>query len=368
MSEATTPATGKEQQRPSFWGRGAYELFLEKEGIPVHTGVAVADLRTADLAKWPRLDARGAYIRLAGAEDTDNAYLIELDPGRSSAPEKHLFEEYFFVLNGRGTCEVWNDGEEPASFEWQEGSLFSVPLNTTHRLHNGSGSLSARLLAVTTMPIMMNLLHNTDFMFNCPYVFSDRYDGRKEYFDGAGTLYTGRVWETNFVADVRRFQLKDWLERGAGGKNIRFEFANNTMVSHVSEFPVGTYKKCHRHGPGYHVILLNGSGYSYMWRENGDEWTEVNWKTGTLFVPPGRWWHQHFNTGSDPARYLAIRWGGNKWKLAEYLDNQGVDKDVTEGGNQIEYEDQDPQIHRTYLERCAQNGVKVRMDEFPVRV
>ena len=105
-----------------------------------------------------------------------------------------------------------------------------------------------------------------------------------------------------------------------------------------------------------------------MWRENGDEWTEVDWRTGTLFVPPGRWWHQHFNTGNDPARYLAIRWGGNKWKLAEYLDNQGVDKDVSEGGNQIEYEDQDPKIHRTYVERCAANGVQVRMDGFPVRV
>ncbi|TME64968.1 MAG: hypothetical protein E6I51_01145, partial [Chloroflexi bacterium] len=60
----TTPATSKEQQRPSFWGRGAYELFLETEGIPVYTGVAVADLRKAELVRWPRLDARGAYIRL----------------------------------------------------------------------------------------------------------------------------------------------------------------------------------------------------------------------------------------------------------------------------------------------------------------
>jgi mannose-6-phosphate isomerase-like protein (cupin superfamily) len=371
MSDAT-PAGSTEQKRPSFWGRGAYELFLETEGIPVYTGAALQDMRTAELAKWPRLDAKGAYIRLVGAEDTDNAYLIELDPGKSSAPEKHLFEEYFFVLNGRGTCEVWNEGEKPVSFEWQEGSLFSVPLNTLHRLHNGSGSLPARLIAVTTMPIMMNLLHNTEFIFGVPYVFTDRYDGRKEYFDGAGTLYTGRVWETNFVADIRRFQLKEWKERGAGGKNIRFEFANNTMVSHVSEFPVGTYKKCHRHGPGYHVMLLSGEGYSFMWPGDADAprdtWTEVNWKTGTLFVPPGRWWHQHFNTGAEPARYLAIRWGGNKWKLAEYLDNQGVDKDVNEGGNQIEYEDQDPTIHRTYVERCAARGVQVKMDEFNVRV
>jgi hypothetical protein len=38
------------------------------------------------------------------------------------------------------------------------------------------------------------------------------------------------------------------------------------------------------------------------------------------------------------------------------------------GGNQFEYEDQDPTIHRTYVERSAANGVQVRMDEFPVRV
>jgi quercetin dioxygenase-like cupin family protein len=367
MSEISGP-TGTETKRPDTWGRGAYEQFLDTEGVPIHTGVAVADLRTAEVAAWARLDARGAYIRLFGAEDTDNAYLLELEKGRSSAPEKHLFEEYFFVLTGRGTCEVWNEGEKPTSFEWQEGSLFSVPLNTLHRLHNGSGSLSARLLAVTTMPIMMNLIHNTEFIFGADHLFRDRYDGRKEYFDGSGTLYTGRVWETNFVADVRRFQLRDWHERGAGSKNIRFEFANNTMVSHVSEFPVGTYKKGHRHGPGYHVIMLGGEGYSLMWPDGAKEMTEVQWKTGTLFVPPGLWWHQHFDTSDQPARYLAIRWGGNKWKVAKYLDNQGVDKDVNDGGNQIEYQDQDPKIHRTYLERCAANGVQVKMDAFPVRV
>jgi quercetin dioxygenase-like cupin family protein len=369
MKDASAAAQGTEQPRPATWGRGAYEQFIETEGIPIHTGVAVADLRTAKVDKWARLDAKGAYIRLLGAEDTDNGYLLELDPGRSSASEKHLFEEYFFVLTGRGTAEVWNEGEKPSTFEWQEGSLFSVPLNTVHRLHNGSGSLPARLLAVTTMPIMMNLIHNTEFVFGgADYLFRDRYNGRTAYFDGAGTLYTGRVWETNFVADIRRFQLRDWHERGAGSKNIRFEFANNTMVSHVSEFPVGTYKKGHRHGPGYHVVMLGGTGYSLMWPDGADEMTEVNWKVGSLFVPPGLWWHQHFVTGSEPARYLAIRWGGNKWKLAQYLDNQGVDKDVTQGGNQIEYEDQDPKIHRMYLERCAASGVPVKMDAFKVRV
>ena len=74
MSDASAAAQGNEQERPATWGRGAYEQFIETEGIPIHTGVAVADLRTAEVGKWARLDAKGAYIRLFGAEDTDNGY------------------------------------------------------------------------------------------------------------------------------------------------------------------------------------------------------------------------------------------------------------------------------------------------------
>ena len=44
MSDAT-PAAAKEQQRPSFWGKGAYEIFIESEGVPIHTGVAVVTAR-----------------------------------------------------------------------------------------------------------------------------------------------------------------------------------------------------------------------------------------------------------------------------------------------------------------------------------
>lgn len=49
-----------------------------------------------------------------------------------------------------------------------------------------------------------------------------------------------------------------------------------------------------------------------------------------------------------------------------YLDIQGVDKSQREGGNQIEYEDQDPRVHRMFVERCRARRVPVRMDAFPV--
>ncbi|HSR55734.1 MAG TPA: hypothetical protein VLN73_05810, partial [Alphaproteobacteria bacterium] len=37
---------------------------------------------------------------------------------------------------------------------------------------------------------------------------------------------------------------------------------------------------------------------------------------------------------------------------------------VKDGGRQIEYEDQDPRIHRIYLDELAKHGAPCRMSEF----
>lgn len=354
---------------PEEWSRTAFRRFLESEQIPVVTGLAVDDLKTVDVVPWTRLDAKGAYIQLTGAEDTDSAYILEIPAGKSTAADRHLYEEVYFALSGRGSCDVWNNKGGTRTFEWQRGSVFAIPLNTSHRLHNGSGTEPARLLGVTTAPLMFNLLRNTDFIFNAPFDFTDRFSGEDDYFTREGTIYQRqdsqqKIWETNFVSDVYRMQLPSWAERGAGGKHMKFELADNVLVAHVSEFPVGTYKKGHRHGPGAHVVILEGEGFSLMWPDQAPEFEDIRWRPGTMLVPPGMWWHQHFNTGPTPARYLAIRWGSTKWKVTRYLDHQGIDKSAKAGGNQIEYADQDPRIHRLFVDRCRANGVEVKMDEF----
>lgn len=354
---------------PPEWSSPLYRRFLEDERLPVLAGLGVDDLRRVETAPWPRLDARGAYIQLLGAEDSDGAYMLEIPPGRSTAVEKHLFEEVFFVVSGRGSSEVWNHAGARRMFEWHAGSLFAIPLNAFHRLHNGTGQEPARLLAVTTAPLMLNLLHSREFIFNCPFDFTDRFRGEEDYFRREGTLYARpdsdqRIWETNFVADVYQLALHTWTQRGAGGKSVKFELADNALVAHVSEFPVGTYKKAHRHGPGAHLVILVGQGYSLMWPDAQERFEEIPWRAGTMFVPPGMWWHQHFNTGPTPARYLAIRWGSTKWRVTHYLDHRGIDRSAREGGNQIEYQDQDPRIHRLFAERCRANGVTVQMGEF----
>jgi len=77
-----------------------------------------------------------------------------------------------------------------------------------------------------------------------------------------------------------------------------------------------------------------------------------------VFVPPEMWFHQHFNTGRDPVLFLAIGRGSDKPKSG---GKQYVYKSVKEGGDQIEYEEEDPAIHRDYEAALAEDGVACRM-------
>jgi hypothetical protein len=74
--------------------------------------------------------------------------------------------------------------------------------------------------------------------------------------------------------------------------------------------------------------------------------------------------HQHFNTCARPARYLACSLGSRRYpfiSLRRKSSEGGGSVSVQQGGRQIEYEDQDPRIHRKWLEAIAETGVESQM-------
>jgi oxalate decarboxylase/phosphoglucose isomerase-like protein (cupin superfamily) len=345
-------------------GKTAYQKWIEGQGIPIIREFYIGDLRKVELAPWDWKGAHGAYLNLIGTGDANDAYLCEIAPGKSVLPQRVLFEEIIYVVEGHGSTTVWNDEQQKVSFEWQAGSLFSPPLNTWRQHFNGSGSKPARFLAVTSAPVFINLLRNLDFILNNPFPFNDRFSGDPETFSGAGEAYKGRrmqIWDTNFVADVRALALTEWAERGGGNSSVAIELSQNSLAAHISQFAVGSYKKAHRHGPGAHVIIIGGQGYSLMWPE-GEPVRRFDWQDGSVVVPPESWFHQHFNTGTTPARYLALRWGSQKYPRPWTKKNYGVDESVKAGGDQIEYQDEDPQIRRMFEEDLAKNGAVSRME------
>jgi quercetin dioxygenase-like cupin family protein len=344
-----------------------YLTWVRGEGVPVYEDFGF-DLLSLDLRPWARMDALGAYAHANGRGDFVNMYVCEIAPGGQTAPQRHLFEEVVYVLAGRGSTTVELDGEE-RSFEWGTGSLFALPLNASYRHFNGSGREPARFVSTTNLPLVMNVFRDHDFIWSNEYAFRGRF-GQPDHYKGEGTflpLRPGRhMWETNFVPDLRTFKLETWQARGAGGSNIMFVLADGTMHAHISEMPVGTYKKGHRHGSDFHVFAVTGEGYSLYWYEGEKDLRRFDWKHGSIFAPTDMLFHQHFNVSPEPARYLAVAFGGLRYptladKRKTYL---GMDVSVKEGGRQIEYEDEDPRIREIYEVELRKNGVPSRMGEF----
>lgn len=345
-----------------------YLDWTEREGLPVVEGLGV-DLFAVDTKPWARLGADGAFVHVEGRGDFVSIFVIDVPPGAKTEPQQHLFEAVVYVLDGRGSTLVEMPDGRRHTFEWGPKSLFALPLNCRYQHFNGSGTERARLSATTNAPVVMNLFHSDRFVFDNPFVFPDRH-GKASYFAGEGEFIPKRpgrhMWETNFVPDLSAFELRAWGQRGAGSSNMKFILADGTMHAHSSEMPVGTYKKAHRHGPDFHVYNVTGTGYSLLWYEDNEDFERVDWRHGVVFAPPDGMYHQHYNTGSEPARYLAVALGSLRYPFttAKRQLFEGVDVSVRDGGAQIEYEHQDPRIHKLYLEELATNGVHSGMGEY----
>src|SRR5438309_1433900 len=147
------------------FGRTTYGKWLQAEGVRVYEDFAVEDVFALDLAPWPRVGGNACFITLYPMmEGAKGMYVVEIPAGGSLEPERHLYEKIMFVLAGQGATEIWQEGDTSKHiFEWGRGAIFSLPLNTWHRLFN-LGREPVRLLAVTEAPSMMNGFRNPDFI------------------------------------------------------------------------------------------------------------------------------------------------------------------------------------------------------------
>ena len=336
-----------------------YTRWVRSEGLDIVGAHYVPNLRTVELKAWARRGGLAVFINHEASRTSNDCYVCEIPAGKKLAPHRQLYEEMILVLEGRGSTSVWNDAGQRITFEWKAGSLFAIPLNTWHQHFNGSGKEPARYVAVTNAPPVINLYEDLDFVFNTKYDFKNRFAGEADYFSAKGEQ-KGFLLETNFVPDAVNLPLITAKERGAGGGHIRFNMARGSMPSHISQFPVGTYKKAHAHGPGAHVIILGGEGYSLMWPEN-EEPQRYDWEVGTMIVPPNMWFHQHFNTGTTPARYLAFKHEGVSIRNAQGVPKAWISRRV--GGDQIDYADEGSAVRTMFAQELAKRGLTPRMDQ-----
>jgi oxalate decarboxylase/phosphoglucose isomerase-like protein (cupin superfamily) len=339
--------------------RTPYEQWCEAQGIPIVKGFYVADLTQVSTGPWAATGVDGAIIQLDGTDETNGAWVLKIDRGEASHWSRHVYEEMYYAVSGRGAIELRVDGRIERQ-DWIPGAVFAPPLNVEYRL---VAETAATLYCVNAAPPVMNLFHNQQFADANPFRFEDRLkpvgDGGHGYFDARGRLWKrpdgAGVWETTWIDDVNSFELPPLARRGGQGKMVTFQFGEGSLIAHISQFPSGQYKKAHRHGPGANIVILGGEGYSLLWQRDGDEPQRVDWGPNSIFVPPDMWWHQHFNSGTDPARYVAMRWGSRKHLINHNYEGTLVDR--RDGGNQIEYDEQQPMIDELFAIECKRHGV-----------
>ena len=363
MKIAETPA----EELDEYATGDGYARWQQREGVRVIVDFAFEDLGAIELGPWERKGGSGAIINIPNDHLTNDAHVVEIRPGGKSEPEHHVYEEFCYIISGRGATNIWIDDNHKQTFEWHAGSFFAIPLNAWYQHFNGSGEEPARYISVTTAPPMMRLFNDLDFVFDTDSYFKGRFDAQNDYFSGSGKLYKKRVWQSNFIPNAPDMPLYGWRDRGAGGINVMLEMAENSSKAHISEFPVGTYKKAHRHGPGAHLLILSGdAGYSTLWtKDDRSDLRKADWKVGGMVIVPGDdMFHQHFNTGNTRARYLAMYTGG--MGMHKPQSNRGwlADKSVKEGGWQIEYEDEERKNHEAFEAELAAHGATCQMKAF----
>jgi len=362
--EATNTANEPAQRA---WGRmNAYQDWVKAQELPIHRGYYIEDLRTVELGWWEERKCNAAFMELAGQEGVTEVRVTEVPAAKTTAPVKMALDELVYVVDGRGLASIRLGDRAPVSFEWQKHSLFRVPRNHTVEFSNTQGDRGARLLHYNSLPMAMQLLPDPDYFFNSTNEDPEIIYGSSGFYSEAKVVHQaeneqssgrprGAFWNGNFFPDMRAWdQLIPFKGRGAGGHVVWIKYPGSPLWNHMSVFPSKTYKKAHRHGPGTLIVIPTGEGYSYMWPEGGEK-VYVPWHEASIFVPPNKWFHQHFNVSAETDRYLAFHAPRGSNETSERVEDIARD--------QIEYPDEDPMIRNKFETELEKRGLKSIMPD-----
>ena len=242
---------------------------------------------------------------------------------------RHTVEAVIYIEGGEGYSVI--DGME---YPWKPGDFMCVPMFAWHRHVVKSDEMT--YLAVTTGPLSMylGLAIYEDERYPEHWIFAQKGEeelrtlipGKSGVPEGSTRVILGGAEQQNarnktdlLYSKALGFASNEEKERRAGkvlvrGEDLVFEptrmgniavvvdpaagFHVRTVGTLVAEIPPGKRSGAHRHVYEETNYVLAGQGYSII------EDQRFDWKKGDSFCIPLFGWHQHFNTGKDPARFL----------------------------------------------------------------
>ncbi len=100
-------------------------------------------------------------------EFTLEMYMQLIEPGKKSGKHRHMAEEVFYVLEGRGYDLHWDVepdikikyeykwAKEPKRFDWEEGDFVYIPPYTMHQHFNADPNKPARFITATNRVVRL---------------------------------------------------------------------------------------------------------------------------------------------------------------------------------------------------------------------
>ena len=97
---------------------------------------------------------------MGGRAYSVDIFIQEIPPGSRSGKHRHMAEEFIYVLEGRGhdlhwdvdpritkDGYVWEVAPEPKRFDWEEGDVIFIPVNTIHQHFNDDPDRRVRFIS-----------------------------------------------------------------------------------------------------------------------------------------------------------------------------------------------------------------------------
>jgi oxalate decarboxylase/phosphoglucose isomerase-like protein (cupin superfamily) len=357
-----------------------YENFMDAEDIPVHRAVlGVSDITQLRREPWQRTGGLGTFIELHGTFQSERGLFVgEIPPRAELRPQKYLYEQQLYILQGSGATSVWQgDPSKVQSFEWERGSVFAIPPNVDHVLTN-AGDEAVVYFGVTTAPRIMNSLYDIAATFDSTHRFVDLDTAEGDYFlspeeRSVKGWYQQTMVDTRLIRNVYDFVADPQEQKVAGGRLTGYRMGPRFPRGHISTWPSGRYHKAHYHGPGAIILGLDGEGYVLAWDSafgprpyangHGDRVEKLAWGAHSIYAPPNRYFHQHFNTSAGEARHVAVYGAALPLGVHDLNADDGWrgHKSIREGGTLIEYEDEDPRVRADFDASLRENGLESTM-------
>jgi gentisate 1,2-dioxygenase len=246
--------------------------------------------------------------------------------GWKTLGHRHTVEAVLYVLQGKGHSVI--DG---IRYDWEPGDFISVPMFSWHR-HLNTGDEDFIYLAATTGPLSLalGLAVYEDERYPDYWVFGHKSESAmKSLIPGADDSTRVRIEEASAGEPLSSMDAlyKEQLSLSGGeekrrrssrvlvkGSRVEFEKTPMGLVRYVidpkagflmrvlgtllAEISPGRRSGAHRHLYEEVNYIISGRGYSMI------EDRRYDWSAGDVLCIPVFSWHQHFNTGDQPARFL----------------------------------------------------------------